>query len=140
MTWELTPDLEHKILSQLEDGISLVKICAADDMPSRGTVLNWQRENDDFCTKCARAREACGDLAADALDDINDKVEKQILEPAAANVISSNLKWKASKLAPKKYGDRLQTENRNVDKDGNDIIPKSDNELNTRLAELLNKK
>ena len=107
MTWELTPELEDKILSQLEAGISLVKICAADDMPSRGTVLNWQREKADFCTKCARAREACGDLAADALDDINSKVEDKTLDPAAANVISSNLKWKASKLAPKKYGDKL---------------------------------
>lgn len=106
MTWKFTPELEEKILSQLEAGISLVKICAADDMPSRRTVLYWQRDNADFCTKCAHAREACGDLAADKLDDINDKVETQALEPAAANVISSNLKWKASKLAPKKYGDK----------------------------------
>jgi hypothetical protein len=105
MTWELTPDIEEEILSQLEDGVSLVTICKMDDMPSRRTVLRWQREIPEFGTKCAHAREAQGDLAADKLDDLNDKVEHGMLEPSAASIISSNLKWKASKLAPKKYGD-----------------------------------
>jgi hypothetical protein len=111
MTWELTPEIEETILSLLEEGESLVNICKLPNMPSRRTVLRWQRELTSFGAKCVHAREAQGDLAADKLDDVNDKVEHGILEPAAANIISSNLKWKASKLAPKKYGDKVQVEN-----------------------------
>ncbi len=105
MTWKLTKPLEDKILSDLEDGISLVKICQKKNMPSRRTVLRWQRENEDFGTKCARAREAAGDVAADMLDDINESLANGKLEASAASVISSNLKWKASKLKPRSYGD-----------------------------------
>jgi precorrin-4 methylase len=106
MTWTLTPEIETQILEHLENGFSLVKICAQEKMPSRSTVLRWQRENPDFDAKCVRAREAQGEFAAEKLDDINDKVERGELEPAAASIISSNLKWKASKLYCKKYGDK----------------------------------
>lgn len=111
MTWELTEELEEKILSQLEDGISLRNVCKQDDMPSRRTILRWQRENkNDFGSKCARARESAGELAADELDEINLLVLTGELKPDAAKVISSNKQWKASKLSPRTYGDKQHLE------------------------------
>jgi hypothetical protein len=110
MTWELTKELEEKILTQLEMGISLVKICEAKDMPSRRTVLYWQRDNPDFCTKCAHARDAAGDLAADKHSDVMEGCLEGSIPPDVAGRVLSGLQWRASKLAPKKYGDKLSAE------------------------------
>ena len=106
MTWELTEELENKIVSWLEDGKGLVKFCLQDGVPSRNTILRWQSDNADFGAKCVRAREAAGELAAEELDDINALVMSGVLDPSAAKVISSNKQWKASKLASKTYGDK----------------------------------
>lgn len=110
MTWDKTPELENKILEMLENGMSLVKICQEPGIPSRSVVLKWQREDDEFSAKCARAREAQGEFMAEKLEEINEKVESGKLDPQSAKVISSNLQWTASKLASKKYGDKQQIE------------------------------
>ncbi len=110
MTWELTPELETEILEWLEGDQGLRAYCRQDGKPSRSTILRWQREIAEFGTKCVRAREASGELAAEDLDDINAKLLAGDLDPAAARVISSNKQWKASKLASKTYGDKSKVE------------------------------
>ncbi len=110
MTWELTPELEESILSQLEDGISLVKICLQPGVPSRRTVLKWMRENEAFSAKCAHARVASGERAAERMEEINELVMQGLLDPQSAKVVSSNLQWTASKLASKVYGDKTKVE------------------------------
>jgi hypothetical protein len=132
MRWELTKELEDKILSQLEMGISLVKICAEKDMPSRRTVLYWQRDNLDFCTKCAHAREAAGDLAADKHNDVIDGCLEGTIPPDVAGRVLSGLQWRASKLASKKYGDK-QSVDVDVTSKGQSIAPLS------KLSELVAK-
>ncbi len=107
MTWELTPELEESILSRLEDGEGLLKICRAEDMPSRRTVLRWQRENEDFGARCAQAREAQGDLAAEQQDDIAERCLAGEIPADVARAAISAKQWRASKLAAKKYGDKL---------------------------------
>lgn len=76
-------------------------------MPSLTTLTRWQDEDESFGLECARARMLCGDRDAEKINDINDKLEKGLMEPQVASVISSNLKWTASKHAPKKYGDKI---------------------------------
>jgi len=105
MTWELTKELEDHIIEQLENGISLVKICQKEGMPSRSTVLRWQAEDAAFDARCARAREAQGEFAAEKLYEINDKLEAGLIDAQAARIISSNLQWTSSKLFSKRYGD-----------------------------------
>ena len=105
--WELTPELEQEILSWLESGRSLLEYCRQELKPSRATVLAWEHQKPDFLAKCALAREAGGDVAAEKLEDINEKLEAGLIDPAAARVISSNLQWMASKLKPKRYGDAM---------------------------------
>jgi hypothetical protein len=139
MTWEFTQELEDRILENLENGISLVKICQMEGMPSRSTVLRWQRDMPEFDAKCARAREAQGEYAAEKMDDINDKVEAGILDPAAARVISSNLQWKASKLFSKRYGEKLNLGGQDDNPIKADISHVPDKEVARRLAFLLAK-
>lgn len=104
---QLTPEIEESILANMSLGVSLIEICKDKSMPSRDTVLRWQYQDATFAAKCRRAREAAGQAAAERLHEINRKVESGELEAAAANVISGNLKWIASRLASKIYGDKI---------------------------------
>ncbi len=77
-------------------------------MPDRGTVIRWMDQEPDFAAKYARARE----VQADAMDDlILETAEKTTPENAAANRVKIDAyKWRAAKLKPKVYGDKVQTE------------------------------
>lgn len=103
----LSADLENQILIQLAQGIPLTKICDDKSMPSRDTVMRWERADPAFATKCARARKAAGSFHAERLLEINRKLETGEIEAAAANVISGNLKWIAARLNPKQFGDKV---------------------------------
>ncbi len=102
---DLTDDLIEIIVSRLCDGESLRQICADPGMPSRHTVMRWQESNPDFATKCARARE----WQADYMDDLVMETAKACTpESAPADRVKiSAYQWRASKLAPKKYGDKI---------------------------------
>jgi hypothetical protein len=93
------------ICEGLMDGKSMRQICDEPGMPNRSTVLRWMEERPDFASKCARARE----LQADLMDDL-------VLEEAktctndnaqAARVRIAAYQWRAAKLAPKRYGDKI---------------------------------
>jgi hypothetical protein len=105
MTWELTEDLENEIIEALENGVGLLKWCKGDDRPSRSTVLKWQRENKDFRAKCAHAREAAGELAAENQGEIIERTLSGEIPSDIARVAISGLQWRAAKLASKVYGD-----------------------------------
>lgn len=106
MTWELTPALEDDLLTALENGVGLRKWCEAEGRPSRNTVLRWQRENKDFGTKCAHAREAAGELAAEKHNEVMEDCLSGKVAPDVAGRVLSGMQWRASKLASKIYGDR----------------------------------
>lgn len=110
MAYDRTPELLKSITDQLAEGISLVKICKQEGMPDYSTIMRWQDADEEFAIECARARALFGDRDVEKLYEINSKVESGTMEPQAASVISSNLKWTASKHAPKKYGDKIQQE------------------------------
>jgi hypothetical protein len=112
-------------------GKSLVKVCQAPGMPDRSTVVRWMTKDPEFATRCAHAREA----QADYMDDlIMDEAEKVTPETAqAAKVKISAYQWRASKLAPKKYGDRVDM---NV---SGSLQTMSDEAMDARITELLGK-
>jgi len=98
-------ELAEKICDLLADGLSMVKICERENMPNRSTVLRWMAANDDFAARSARARE----LQADLMDDmILDTANACTAETAAADRVKiSAYQWRAAKLLPKKYGDKI---------------------------------
>ncbi len=94
-------------------------------MPSMGTVLKWVLDLEGFAKQYARARSVQADvLAEQTLDiadedpafifkDVADKDSKIYIDSAAVNHQRLRIdarKWFASKVAPKKYGDKLDVE------------------------------
>ena len=105
--WKYSQDLADEICRRLVDGESIRSICADEKMPSRATVLRWGAEDKEFEAKCARAREWQADVIHDDMSDIETGVLSGAIDPQAARVVLSSKQWRASKLAPKKYGDKL---------------------------------
>lgn len=110
------------LLSTTSQG--LTTICQSTDMPSTVTVYAWLKdpEHADFLNKYTYAREAQADFLADEIIEIADDgsndfmtVKKGDMEYTVENKEVTNRsklrvdarKWKASKLAPKKYGDKV---------------------------------
>lgn len=110
------------ICERLAEGESLRAICAAEDMPSKGTVFRWLAQSTEFRDQYARAREAQADTLADEIVDIaddgrNDKyvddegrprVDQDVIARSRLRVDAR--KWVAAKLKPKVYGDKSTTE------------------------------
>lgn len=100
---------------------SLKTICADKDMPSIPTVLKWLRENEEFAIQYARAKREQADLLAEQILEIADTclIGTKTVEKATGTEITTgdmvdrsrlmvdSRKWLASKLAPKKYGEKL---------------------------------
>lgn len=99
-------DLAERICLEIASGKSLREICAQKGMPDRQTILNWLLNRQDFSAKYAQAREA----QADVMDEL-------ILQTAANckpdTAMADRVKigayqWRASKLKPKVYGDKVE--------------------------------
>lgn len=71
-------------------------------MPCTVTVMKWLRERPEFADQYARAREEQAESYADEIVQIADDEP----DPAKARVRVDARKWVASKLKPKKYGER----------------------------------
>ena len=98
----------------------LYKLCQEnDDLPNADTIYLWLTKYPEFSDKYARAREIQAELLADEIIEIADETSHDTLTTDEGKeyenkewVNRSKLrvdarKWKASKLAPKKYGDKL---------------------------------
>jgi len=79
-------------------------------MPDRTTVNRWLSVYDDFASKYARARVIQADHLQEDMADIEDRTLSGEIDPAAARVVLGSKQWRASKLAPKIYGDKQQVE------------------------------
>lgn len=116
------------ILERLAAGETLVAICEDESLPSIRTVLRWSAEDADFGTRYVRAREA----QAEHMDDLILKAAKSAADdPQAARVKVDAYKWRAAKLAPKRYGDAML--HKHADADG-EKIPLDETAKFTRLA------
>lgn len=127
-TPEKKAEIQEYILEQLAIGRSLVSICKEPGTPSYVLVSTWRNEDEEFFKKYTRAREDQADYIADEISDIADNATDANL----ARLQIDARKWKAGKLKPKVYGDRL-----NLDADVNLNI--SDEQVDARLAHLLGK-
>lgn len=99
-------ELADEICDRLIEGESMRTICADPHMPDRRTVLRWMDAREDFATSIARARA----FQADYMDDlILETAMGCTSETSAADRVRIDaFKWRASKLQPKKYGDKVQ--------------------------------
>lgn len=121
---EYTQDKADYICQELVEGRSLRSICKEESMPCIATVFSWFRQKPEFLKQYEKAKEEQADSLAEEMLDIaddgtNDWMEKRNAEGEVVgwtingeHVQRSRLrldarKWIASKLKPKKYGERL---------------------------------
>lgn len=121
-----TEKLTQTICAHIADGKSLRQIAAIPGMPSTTTITKWLNERPEFTAQYMRAREEQADKFAQEIVAIADEncvvVEhpdgpdgKAEVKFDSALVQHQKLridarKWVASKLAPKKYGDKIEIE------------------------------
>ena len=118
-----TPEIAAKICEMLAAGISLRAICQEPQMPHESTVRKWAREDvQGFYTQYAHARDIGLDCLADRILEVAETplvAEKRVqkadgsVEITTADAVDrsrltvDSLKWYLCKLAPKKYGDKI---------------------------------
>ena len=136
------PEVAEDICNLLMLGESLRSICKRPGMPAIRTVMYWLQRHEDFMQQYARAREVQAELLAEEIIEIADDSSGDVTiddegreQTNHERVARSRLrvdarKWYASKLAPKRYGDRVQHE-QNIT-----ITDLTDDELEKRLKEL----
>lgn len=104
-----TPEIEEEILGRMMVGESVADILGdgRDDwLPSERTFYKRLSDDAAFAQKYARAREAQGHFEADEIRAIADAATPEDVQVARLRVEAR--KWRASKLAPKVYGDKLE--------------------------------
>lgn len=104
------------ICEELSSGVSLRSICAADDMPDKATVFRWLAKDETFRDQYARARDAQSDAMLEDILEIADQWEDQAKLLRDPDVIQraklriDTRKWAMSKMAPKRYGEKVTQE------------------------------
>ncbi len=95
------------VLEGLMNGNSLSEICSAEDVPNRSTIIRWGYGDDELASAIARARE----LRAEALDedtaDVIQEIRSGKLDANAGRVIIWANQWRAARMNPKRYGDKI---------------------------------
>lgn len=102
-----TPEIGDEICELITEGLSLNKICQMDKYPALKVVYSWLRANPEFSNNYTRAKQEQADTFADKIADVAFDTLAGKYEPNNARVAIDALKWTASKLKPKTYGDKL---------------------------------
>jgi hypothetical protein len=116
-------DLVSTILDRVAMGEPLSKVCGSANMPTRKSFFDWVAKDEEIRVKYEFAMQMRADLYADETITIADETsvearhdgEDVTLDLSTTAVARNRLrvdarKWYASKLAPKKYGDKTTTE------------------------------
>lgn len=100
-------ELADIICEAVASGGALYRMCEErDDLPAERTIYQWLERHPEFAQKYARARERQADRNADEIVMIADTEA----DPQRARVRMDARKWRASKLAAKKYGEKVTQE------------------------------
>ncbi len=122
-----TREAADQVCALLANGESLRDICRDEDMPPESTVRGWAVDDlDGFAARYARARDIGLDCENDAMLEVarngaNDyklisrgEGETELVPDhehiARSRLIVDTMKWRLSKMAPKRYGDRITQE------------------------------
>lgn len=106
------------ILSEIEEGASLRSILRREGMPNRNTFFEWVDNDKEKANQYARAMDERAESKFESIED--DYLEEPQRDPETGKIDTGWVqlqrlkidakKWELSKLKPKKYGERIQTE------------------------------
>lgn len=100
-------EIQERVIEAIQAGRSLRQVCTEDGMPAFRTVQRWIVSDGQFVVRYARARVAQADTLFDRMEAVEEAVSAGTMDSHAARVVLDSMRWRASKLAPKVYGDRL---------------------------------
>lgn len=122
--------LAFRICQRVFNGEGLREVCRDSEMPTRSMIYRWLQDNESFRDQYTHAREGLLDYWAEDIVEIsddgrNDWMERRSESEKGAGVQNGYVlngehvqrsklrvdsrKWLLSKLAPKKYGDKIET-------------------------------
>lgn len=93
-----------QVLAMLSSGTPVVKSCRDLGICRSEWYLAIDREG--LADMLARAREEYAESRVTEMQDIAETVE----DVARAKLMCDNIKWETARVAPKKYGDKVQNE------------------------------
>lgn len=104
--------IKADILDRMADGESLRSICRTEGYPKPSTVLLWLATDTVMAEQYARARDAQADALFDELEETAQKalLAETPVQVNALRLLVDTQKWRISKIVPKKYGDKTETE------------------------------
>ena len=100
---DFTPEIANEICDRLSKGESLRMICEEEGKPNRSTVQRWLSADEAFRVQYAHARDQQAEWYAERI--VDDAMTAT--DAAIGRLRMDALKWAASKLAPKRYGDKV---------------------------------
>lgn len=116
-------ELADRICERLAAGESMRSVSRDPDMPVMSTMFKWIREHEEFSNQYAKAKTESADALVEDMLHIADNEATQELtidgekvtvkdgaSVAHARLRVDTRKWAASKLKPKKYGEKIQQE------------------------------
>ena len=99
-------ELMLEICRRIALGRAVINVCKDEDMPSFDMVWRWVNEDEEFSERYARAIQQRALAHADEITVISQEVREGRMPPDAARVVIDAMKWTASRLLPKTYGDK----------------------------------
>jgi len=104
-----TQEIADEICERLAHGETLRKMILDDHMPASSAIYRWLESNESFREQYAQARVKQADYYAEMIvDEAFNSHDASI-----GRLRMDALKWAASKIAPKKYGDKIELESNN---------------------------
>jgi hypothetical protein len=92
-------------IQRLANGTPLVNVCREMGIP-RSTLYYVINNDSELLDMLARAREEYAEARVCEMQEIAETVE----DVGRARLMCDNIKWEAARMAPKKYGDKIQNE------------------------------
>jgi hypothetical protein len=101
-----TQAIADEICERLAHGETLRKMVLDEHMPPAGTIYRWLDSNENFRDQYAQARVRQADYYAEMIIDESFGAH----DASIGRLRMDALKWASSKIAPKKYGDKIELE------------------------------
>jgi len=101
--FEWNDELVDRLCEEISGGGAIYKLAGTDGFPSEPTIYRDMARDPDFAARIAEARRAQQDYEADACVTMADQATAEDWQVVKLRIWARQ--WRASKLAPKKFGD-----------------------------------
>jgi hypothetical protein len=104
---EYSDELATRVCKWLAAGKSLRSFCLQPGTPDPSSIVEWTLRRPDFAQRYAQARDIGTDRIAEKILDALDDPDLPPEQVARVRELTNARKWYVSKIAPRRYGDRL---------------------------------